>query len=40
MVHVNTRMSPSVLSEAVSRGCHVQEDLRVLTPLLHDYVNP
>jgi hypothetical protein len=32
-------MIPSVLSEATGRRTG-QEDLRALTPLLHDHVNP
>ena len=39
MVPVNTRMIPSVLSEAAWRRMG-QEDLRELAPLLHDHVNP
>jgi hypothetical protein len=33
-------MIPSELSEAAWRRRLAQEDLRALTPLLHDHVNP
>jgi TnpA family transposase len=40
LVYVHTRMIPSELSEAAWRQRMAQEDLRALTPLLHDLVNP
>jgi hypothetical protein len=39
-LRVNTGMIPSVLSEAAWRRRMCREDLRALTPFLHDHVNP